>query len=119
MPSQPPPLLDIRTDDGVTVVKFTHWELMDEEVIDFVGRELIELVNDRGCRRLILDFGAVRRMSTHMLGELIILHKKLQNVGGRLVLCGLNADLIEIFYVTRLTAIFTLFKEEEEARRSF
>jgi anti-sigma B factor antagonist len=114
MPSQPP-LLEIKRKDDVTVVRFTHWELMDEEVIEFVGRELVKLIADPHCRQLVLDFSAVKRMATHMLGELIILHKKVQTAGGSLALCGLNPDLRDVFEVTRLTVIFPIFDDEEEA----
>jgi anti-sigma B factor antagonist len=119
MPSKPPPLLEFKSSGDVTIVTFTHDDLMDEEVIDYAGRELVELVAGQGCWQLVLNFGAVKRMSTHMLGELIILHKKMQTAGGRMVLCGLNPELIKIFRMTRLTAIFAICNTEEEACQSF
>lgn len=120
MAAQPSPQhLDIKQNGDVTVVTFTGNELVDEEVIEFIGRELTKLVEDNGRRQLVLDFAAVKRMATHMLGELIKLHKRVQTAGGQLALCRLHAHLREVFEVTRLTLIFSIHASEADAVQSF
>lgn len=119
MSSQPLHLLDVQQINDITVVAFTGCGLTDEEVIEYVGRELFRLVEDVGCRRLLLNFQRVTSMATHMLGELIVLHKKMKTAGGRLALCGLNRDLREVFEVTKLTLIFPLYDTEQEALQTF
>jgi len=120
MTSQPAPQhLDIKQDGPITIVTFTGRELVDEEVIEFIGRELIRLVDDLGYRQLLLNFGAVVRMATHMLGELIVLHKKIKTADGQLALCKLHPHLREVFEVTRLNLIFPIYDDEPQALQSF
>jgi anti-sigma B factor antagonist len=110
--------LEIRQAGPVTVVKFLQRQMHDEEAIDLVGEELLGLVKN-GMRNLALNFEPVRRIATHMLGELLVLHKKVHAVDGRLVLCGFNPELRETFSVLKLDQVFSIFATEEEALESF
>jgi anti-anti-sigma factor len=118
MPPSPHDWLDIRQVGPVTVVKFLQRQMHDEEAIDLVGEELRKLIED-GVRNLVLNFQPVRRMATHMLGELLVLHKKLFAADGRLVLCGFNPELAETFTILRLDQVFTALPTEDEAVESF
>ena len=111
--------LRIEPHDDVAVVHFLQPRILDEEIIDHIGQELLRLVVEEGCRRMVLDFRAVAAMATHMLGELLVLHKKIQAAGGRLVLCEFQPSLREVFDVLKLSLVFHLFDTQEEALRSF
>ena len=52
-------------------------------------------------------------------GKLIALHKKLQAVGGRLILCNIDAEIFEVFEITRLDKFFNIQKEEQTALQAF
>lgn len=116
--SSPHDWLEIRQVGPVTVAKFLQRVIHDEEAIDLVGEELIELVA-KGVHSLVLNFEPVRRIATHLLGELLVLHKRLHGVEGRLALCGFTAELRETFSILKLDQVFTIFATEEEALESF
>lgn len=119
MPSPPSHnWLEIKQTGSVTIATFLQRQMHDEEAIDLVGEELLELV-DKGVRSLILNFEPVRRMATHLLGELLVLHKKLHALEGRMVLCGFNSELRETFNILRLDKVFSIFDTEEAALESF
>ena len=50
---------------------------------------------------------------------LIALHKKLQAVGGRLILCNIDPEIYEVFEITRLDKFFNIQKEEQAALQAF
>lgn len=111
--------LRIEPRDEVAIVHFLQPRILDEEVIDHIGQELVRLVVEQGCRRMVLDFREVAAMATHMLGELLVLHKKLQAAGGRVVMCEFQPSLREVFEVLKLSLVFHLFETREEALSSF
>ncbi len=111
--------LRIEPHGEVAVVHFLQPRILDEEVIDHVGHELARLVAEEECRRMVLDFSQVAALATHMLGELLAVHKKMQAAGGRLALCGFQPSLREVFEILKLSSVFHLFETRDQALRSF
>ena len=99
----------------VTVVRFTRRRLLTEGSIELLGEELFALVERGGHRKLVLNFSNVDRMTTALLGKLILLHKKLQRVNGWMVLCQIAPHLYEIFALFRLPLLFGVFEEGHAA----
>ncbi len=119
MNPSPPRWLEITAQGDLALARFLQPRISDEEVIDYIGRELLRVVKDEGCRRLVLNFDGVEALATHMLGELLVLHKKLQAAGGRLALCSFQPRLQEVFEVLKLTQVFHIYASEREAIDSF
>jgi anti-sigma B factor antagonist len=101
--------------DGVTLVYVLPRELVDEEAIDCLGEQLRDLVERQSDPRLVLHFGPVERMASHMLGELIVLHKKVATAGGKLVLCAFTPELRETLELLKLDRVFSIRATEQEA----
>lgn len=99
----------------VTVVRFVLAEVMHAEVIESVGDELSALVEDEGRRWLLLDFSAVRKLSSALLGRLIALHRRLLALEGRLALCGIDAELRRVFDLCQLPRLLQLCDDEPAA----
>ena len=77
---------------------------------DLMEGELEGLTDEpRGCH-LLLDFSKVEYINSDDLGVLINLHKKMQRFGGRLTLVNLNAQVYEVFTVTRLHTLLTILQ---------
>lgn len=107
----PEPRLQVDRIGDVTVVRFTHRRLLTEGSVELLGEELFALVERGGHRKLVLNFSNVDRMTTALLGKLILLHKKLQRVNGWMVLCQIAPHLYEIFALFRLPLLFGVFEE--------
>ena len=105
--------------DGVTVVSFVESKIVTEENIQEVGDQLYSLVEDEGHKSLLLNFGNVQYLSSAALGKLITLNKKLQAVGGRLILCNIDPQIHEVFEITKLDKFFKIEKEEQAALQAF
>jgi anti-sigma B factor antagonist len=119
--SQPPRRRRLEVEDigDVTVVNFVDKRILDEQNIQIIGEQLFSLVDEVGRRKLLLNFGNVEFLSSAALGKLIALHKKLQAVGGRLILCNIDPEIYEVFEITRLDKFFNIRKEEQAALQEF
>jgi anti-sigma B factor antagonist len=111
--------LEVEQIGDVTVVNFIDRKILDEQNIQVIGDQLFSLVDQDGLRKLLLNFGNVEYLSSAALGKLITLNKKLQGVGGRLVLCNIDPQIYEVFEITRLDKFFNIQKEEQAALQAF
>ena len=103
----------------VTMVEFQSPRLVDANSLDKIADELYELVDKKDRKKLILDFGNVRFMSSSALGMLLNLNTKAAAIKGTLVLCGLRKDLMKVFEITKLTKILRFCADEKEALAVF
>ena len=115
MSQGPRRLLRLENVDGVTVVSFVDTKIVTEEQIQEVGEQLYSLVEDEGHKSLLLNFGNVQYLSSAALGKLINLKKKVAAVKGKLKLCCIHPDLLEVFRITRLDQVFEIYAEEQSA----
>lgn len=111
--------LEVEDIGDVTVINFVDRKILDEQNIQVIGEQLFGLVDQDGRRKLLLNFGNVEYLSSAALGKLITLNKKLQAVGGRLILCNIDPQIFEVFEITKLDKFFNIQKEEQAALQSF
>jgi anti-sigma B factor antagonist len=104
---------------GVTVVTITDANIIDATVIDGIGKELYTLVDVQNKRQMILDFTKVKTLSSHSLGVLLTLKKKVAEIKGTLVLCAVRKEISKIFMLTGLDKQFTFFPDDAAALDSF
>ncbi len=103
----------------VTIVEFQSPRLVDANSLDKIAEQLYELVDKKDRKKLVLDFGKVRFMSSSALGMLLNLNTKSAAIKGTLVLCGLRKDLMKVFEITKLTKILRFCADEKEALTVF
>lgn len=106
-------------DGGVTVAKFTDKKILDESNIQIIGNQLFSLVDDDKRQKIVLDFTNVEYLSSAALGKLITMDKKVKAAGGKLRLCTIRPDILEVFKITRLDKLFTIRENLEKAMESF
>jgi anti-anti-sigma factor len=107
--------LQVRTVEGTTVVDVLNAEtLFAEDDISDLGDQLHGLV-EAGHTQLILNFDAVRTMSSDVLGLLAGLHRRLERSRGRLGLTGLDPVVRDMLRICRLDCVFDIHQGEPEA----
>ena len=121
MSSQPARRRRLEVEDvgDIAVVNFVDKKILDEQNIQMIGDDLFRLVDELGRRKVLLNFGNVEFMSSAALGKLITLHRKLQAVQGKLVLCTIAKSIMEIFEITKLNKMFTITPDEQSGLQSF
>lgn len=107
--------LKVSTSGQVTVVAFADSKIIDEEEIQELGRELGELVERDGHKKLVLNFGRVEFMSSAALGKLISFEKKVRQHKADLILTNIRPEIYEVFAITKLTKLFKIKDDEADA----
>jgi anti-sigma B factor antagonist len=112
--------LNVKVVDGVAVVDFVNSQLMFEAVvIQEIGGELSRLITDHGHTKILLDFTHVQYLSSPMIAQLAKLGRQVQQVKGRLKLCGLGPVLRDTFRIAHLESFFDIQDDAESAIKSF
>jgi len=117
--SAPNRRLDLEEVNGVTIARFTDKKILDESNIQVIGNQLFSLVDDDHRSKIVLDFTNVEYLSSAALGKLITLDKKVKAAGGKLRLCAIRSDILEVFKITRLDKLFTIKDNRDKALEGF
>ena len=104
---------------GVVVVNFRDASILDGTAVEAIGKDLYGLVEQQAQRKLVLDFTPVRFLSSSMIGVLLSLHKKSAAIKGKVVICGLRAELHKVFKIMKLESILTFAPDERKALEIF
>ena len=90
-----------QADDAVVVGVAV--DLLTEDVnLEQFGHELFALVEQFGCRRLVVNLGAVRMVTSAGLGKLITLHRKMHRHRGSVFFCHLQEAVEDVLRTSRL-----------------
>ena len=111
--------LEVEDIGDVTVVNFVDKKILDEQNISIIGEQLLSLVDELGRRKLLLNFSNVEYLSSAALAKLITMNKKVQQAGGRLILCNIDRQIYEVFEITKLNKLFNIYPAEQEALQAF
>lgn len=87
--------------------------------LDSVNASAVELsITDQikqGANRLVLDFSEVPYVSSAGLRVVLVVAKRLKEVGGRLVLIGLTPSVHEVFAISGFLQILTVCDDRDAA----
>lgn len=98
--------------NGVTVVQVPG-ELTAENRGAFRDAVLNRL--GEGERKFVFDFQGAGYIDSSGLGILVSLARRIREEGGELRLAGLNEDLLTLFQLTRLDAVFQISENRATA----
>ena len=111
--------LEVEDIGDITVVNFLDKKILDDQNIQLIGEQLMNLVDELGRSKILLNFGNVEFLSSAALGKLIVLNRKLGEVNGKLVLCNIDPQIYEVFEITKLNKVFTMAKDEQTGLQVF
>ena len=77
--------------------------LRTEDVnLEHFGHELFALVEQFGCRRVIVNLNEVRMVTSAGLGKMITMHRKMHRHKGTVVFCRLTEAVENVLKTSRL-----------------
>jgi anti-sigma B factor antagonist len=91
--------------------------LLDDGDLAF-GKRISDLI-DRGCTKIVLDFGGVTYIDSSGVGMIVFQLKTLKQNGGDMKLLHLNPRAESLFGMLKLLMMFDRFEDEAAAVRSF
>ena len=93
-----------QTLDGVLVLTITEPQVHGDALADRLRQDFLAAVDQTAARKIVIDFRNVTYISTAAFRPLLSLRRKLEQAGGRMVLCNLAPLVLEVFQVLRLTS---------------
>lgn len=81
-------------------------------------KTLFERVNG-GHHKILLDFGGVSYLSSAGMRMLLSTTKKLKSLSGKLMVCNINMDVMDILKISGFEHVLEISKTEDEALRKF
>jgi anti-anti-sigma factor len=111
--------VEIEEVGDVAVFRLTRADLVDEALIQHLGHDLAHLIKERAYTKVVIDLGAVQRMSSAMFGQLLALWRQAKAANGRLVLCSTRPQVAEALTILRLTELILTYGNEQDALQSF
>ena len=102
----------------VGVANFLTSQVLDELNVQQLGQELNDLVDKEYMINLVVNFNKIKFLSSAVLGKLISLNKKIASQKGRLAFCCINPDIMQVFKITRLDKLISIYDDEDDAVKS-
>jgi len=111
--------LDIheRDREGIAILDLDGRLTVGNEMSSY--RETMKTMIDAGKRSIILNMAKVDYVDSTGLGALVMSYTTLHKGGGQIRLLNLTRRSIELLVMTKLTTIFEVFDDEQNAVNSF
>jgi anti-anti-sigma factor len=114
------PQINVADKDDVVVVTFNQAQILDEGTIRQIGAEFSDLTTQAAAeRKLLLNFGGITFMSSAMLGQIMKLSKQAKADKVDLKLSDIAPNIMEVFRITNLNKVLSIYKTEAEALKAF
>ena len=70
-------------------------------------------------QQIAIDLSTIQMISSQTLGVFLKMRQKMEPLGGRLVICGIDPKLYRVFKITNLTSVFQFYDDRDSAVQSF
>jgi len=109
-------LFSVKPRGEFTVVEFQAVSLMNAAELERISKALGSLVDSDPAGRIVIDFTPVQYMASQAIGTIVAIHKKAAaKKGGKLVLCGVSPQILQLFKITRMDRFLKIVKDQKEA----
>jgi anti-sigma B factor antagonist len=99
----------------VNVVDLTLPHTLDIHEFDRLNESILALVRAEPEGQWVLDLSRLSYMGSAALGLMVNLRQQIKQSGGRLVLCGLSPQLLQIFKTCCMERLFRIVKTRADA----
>ncbi len=80
--------------------------------------KLLSLLETTAAKRLVIELSSVAYMDSSGVGTLVDLKRRVEKVGGKVLLVGMQARVRNVFEITRLDRFFVILNSLDEARKA-
>jgi len=90
---------------------------LEEQDILVLADELLSLINEQGCRKMILCLapGSLDCLYSVFMATLVMVRRNLVERGGALKLCEVSPETLEVFQACQLKQYFDFEPDQETA----
>ena len=112
-----PSFLALEHRDDVVVVRVTVPTLTEDINLEQLGHELYALIEQYGCRKIIVNLCDVRYLTSAGLGKMITLHRKAHRQQSHVVFCAVQETVFDVLQAAKLHTYFRLCPDVTEGIR--
>lgn len=105
----------IDTQGTRVTLRFTISQLADEALSREIGSKILEIVDTIQGGRLLLNLEAVTFISSVMVGQLFLIHKRCQTMNVRLQICHVSESIRNVLDLVRFSRLVEIVNTESEA----
>ena len=109
------PKISVTYAGQAAIVTFALEKILEEADIRGLEASIMPLIDQDEHTNLVLDFSRVKFLTSSVLGLLIRISKKVYEADGKLRLCGIGRNILEIFKITRLDRVFEIREDVAES----
>jgi anti-anti-sigma factor len=77
-------------------------------------KEVLTSLIDNDRKEIVIDFSNVAFIGSSGIGKLLLAYKRLDDLGGKIYIIGLNKDIKELFITFRLKEFFPIYDKLED-----
>jgi len=111
--------LGLRKHGNVIVIRFGEHRILDELTVKKFGDELFQVAERPDCHNILLNFYGVVGLSSSMLGIMLMLRKKISQKPGKIKLCQVGPEIMDVFHATKLGQLFEILGSEQQGLKAF
>ncbi len=100
----------------VFVVGFQN-STLDDVWLQQLGDDVHDLIEKRGCRKLVLSLANCEALYSVLLGKLMTIRRQIQQAGGRMILVDVYPFVHDVFVISKLDGYFDFRPDRETAIR--
>ena len=100
---------------SVHIVDLTLPQTLDIDEFDRLNESILEVIRGEPDGQWVFDLTEVAYMGSAALGLLVNLRQQIKQSGGRLVLCGLSPQMLQIFKTCCMERLFRIVKGRKDA----
>jgi anti-anti-sigma factor len=105
--------LSVKKVDGVAVITLLESaSIIEGDKVDALTKELFDLLEDKQFTYILLNLFHASYMSSAMLAQLVRLHRKMENLKGKVRFCCLQPSVMDAFRVSQFDRLFEIFGDE-------
>ena len=108
----------LESSGDVGVVELLDRALVEAASLQQLGVELRRLIAKGNHHLLIIDFANVQFLGSAALGVLVSLRQEMEYQKGRIEVCGLRKELLQVLRFSQLDRLFTLHENREAALKA-
>jgi anti-anti-sigma factor len=108
-------LFRVQTLGAVQVIALELPEQLDSGQFDDLNQSILDVMGGRANGAWVIDLSALAYAGSSLLGLLVNVRQRVKQAGGRLVLCGLSDQMLQIFRTCSLERLFVIRRSAEEA----
>jgi anti-anti-sigma factor len=88
--------------DDVLVLTITETHFQGDRQAEAARQAMLDALSHSGAKKVVIDLQTVKYLSSVGFRPLLTLRRRLQEIGGQMVLCNLSPEVTEVFRSTRM-----------------